>query len=1167
MAAVESSFATLDDALRASRQQSGQATGPSLPNWKAQRRQLFRSVFQTDISQPTPQATPLAVFPEFGQAFGVPGAAGPRGAGGPTAEAGLAQSQDSEDLELPDAHEDEGASGGQTPRGPAGATAPPSRRGLRSSSVSFAPQPQGSAASEASRQRRRRGHGFDAAPPPLVQSESAADDQIRFDRAWHVVTARIALPSSVAVEDSFGTLAPESQLLSSQDAATETEFQEALRLVLYASAILPRATHVEDVLAWHTHQVRRHYAQHVLPMLSACTGEAPASVPPGDLRYYDHHMNVVLNSVRTLEAAFRLYFYGMMLLARGLPSGEEPSHNEGGSDGEHTPSPPPTADTVVSRFRQDVNALVANSTPEGLVVSLRIVLTRFASVILGFDPPKPEDGSATATSAAASNSTPFRRRSAQGAPISPAPKQRKPLSATAAAIPRPPADDDSRVQLLRQQMHEILVPLHNVGLAGENFQILLAEIMDEKMVEFIQLSFAGSWNETDAEAASVGDRTAMRSSSLSASVGAGFNASFVGTPSRPGHRQSKGPSAPSACIGALNHWIENHFARLAHEVLGRIGAAGAGGAREAVSLSDVNKWKEVALGRLSALRMTELFDIVLHWPQSRTGLEDLRISVTTPQRRSQLVSTFTAALRKRLLHPACSTLEILQVYVAMIRTFHALDPSNVLLSAAVGPLQFYLCQREDAVRIVVDGLLADPESIYATNMTAASRIERSRLRSTTPTSGSATAPLVDKAKLVELAGILNDPSQQRRRHVDEEELDWNDMDWVPDPIDAGTNYRRPKSEDVIGTLINALGSREAFTKEFQNIIAERLLSPQDSFAKEVKVLNLLKKRFGESSLQSCEVMIRDVQDSGHFDAVVEHLMRLDKEADSAASAASSAPAAPAAPPPPIQYRAKILSRLYWPGLGPEHFLLPRPVADTQKRVDSFYEANKSGRKLAWLNQLGQATVDLELDDRTVQVDCKTYEATVIYAFQDDSAEAERLVRTPPAQRTVPQLYEMLQMDEDLIVSALQFWASKGVLMQDRQDPERYTVIEDVERARVERERAMARDEAERKKAAEAADETPAPTTATTATAAAAPTRSKREARADDAQRTVYWQFIVGMLTNSAVSMPLAQIAMMMKMLIAEGFPWSNEELQEFLGEKVTDGELEVVGGKYRLVKK
>jgi anaphase-promoting complex subunit 2 len=69
------------------------------------------------------------------------------------------------------------------------------------------------------------------------------------------------------------------------------------------------------------------------------------------------------------------------------------------------------------------------------------------------------------------------------------------------------------------------------------------------------------------------------------------------------------------------------------------------------------------------------------------------------------------------------------------------------------------------------------------------------------------------------------------------------------------------------------------------------------------------------------------------------------------------------------------------------------------------------------------------------------------------------------------------------------------------------------------------------------------------------------------RRAMYWQYIKGMLTNASASMALAQVSMMMKMLVPDGFPWSGEELQEFLGERVTAGDLEVVGGKYRLVRK
>ena len=863
-------------------------------------------------------------------------------------------------------------------------------------------------------------------------------------------------------------------------------------------------------------------------MLSACIGEAPSGPPRlgetttlEDQRYYDHHMDVVVNSVRTLEAAFRLYFYGLMLLVRGVHAAHGP-----GSSGKETASPSVLKpDNIVSLFRQDVNALVANSTPAGLTESIRVVFTRFASVILGFEPPrKLEEGGA-----AGANSTPFRRRSAQGAPISPTPRQKRRLPTPSAAPPRPPSGSDSRIQLLRRQMRDVLVPMHGVGLGGENFQILFAEIMDTKMYDFVQLSFAGRWGEMNPQLHGDGSP-------------AGGMAAL-----KYRYRASRGQQAPSFCIGVVYDWVDNHFARLAHEVLGSISPD----PNRVVSYSDVQKWKEVALGRLSTLRMTELFDIVLHWPQSREGLEDLRVSVTTSQRRSQLVSTFSSEMQRRLLHPACSTLEIMQVYVAMIRTFHVLDPSNVLLSSAVGPLQFCLCQREDAVRIVVDGLLADPETSLAAHGTVADKIVKTRAASSVLPPAGSPAP---SCKLDELATILNDPMQQRRRHVDEEELDWNDMEWMPDPIDAGTNYRRPKTEDVIGTLISALGSREAFTKEFQSIIAERLLSPQSSFAKEVKVLNLLKKRFGEGSMQNCEVMIKDIQDSNSLNAHIDMHMN----AGPAAWGTSAAPMGHGhghGPARTAEYKAKILSRLYWPGLEQDAFLLPRPIAEKQSLYASLYERAKHGRKLSWLNQLGQAAVELELEDRTVSLECKTYEAAVIYAFQDGqggSAEGSAEGHGAPVHRSLWDLVEMLRMDEDLVALALAFWEKEGVLRQDAHDADKYSVVENLAAA------------SEAVADVSAAEE---PGTLDAAAAGPTGTHKTRQARADDAQRIVYWQFIVGMLTNSAASMPLAQIAMMLKMLMAEGFPWSNEELQEFLSEKVEDGELDVAGGKYKLVKK
>ena len=200
------------------------------------------------------------------------------------------------------------------------------------------------------------------------------------------------------------------------------------------------------------------------------------------------------------------------------------------------------------------------------------------------------------------------------------------------------------------------------------------------------------------------------------------------------------------------------------------------------------------------------------------------------------------------------------------------------------------------------------------------------------------------------------------------------------------------------------------------------------------------------------------------------------------------------------------------------------------------------RKLTWLNQLGQATVELELQDRTVSVDCKTYEATVIYAFQETSSS------TSPARRTLQDLTDHLQMDDDLVASALAFWVSAGVLSR-RGDT--YAVLE------------TASTEQQGPTTSSSAPSSPGPESAAAPAAVAAAAVDEKEA----GRRAVYWQYIRGMLTNASATMPLGQMAMMMKMLIADGFPWSNEELPEFLGERVADGELEIVGGKYRLAKK
>ncbi|KAM7196066.1 anaphase-promoting complex subunit 2 [Rhypophila sp. PSN 637] len=1011
--------------------------------WQQRRRRVFQSVFQTDASLPTPSSTPSIPFPDQGQPFGGPAAV----------------TRDTL----------------QPLQGQPFTTSTPTT--LSQSTIAVASQSQ-------------------LTQPFFPSIANAADDQIAYDRAWHVVTARIALPSSATADDSFGTLAPESQL----NLGSDVEFYQALNSLVHAQTVLPRAAHTNDIVAWHAQQVRGHFAQHVIPLLAGCV-EEDADDPAGGSQKgndYERHMVTVMSSIRTLEAALRLYFYGLGMLMRGF------SRTVDGLTSEKAKS---DAETMALRFRRDIHALVSISTSDQLIRSIRVVLVRLISQVLGI----PVMGSG--------------KHHAQS------------------ARPSPPQEGNLEALAARQRLHELAEQLYNVGLGGERFQILFAEIMDQMMSTFVNGAYAGVW--------------AVQETTIPVTPG--------------GLSLATTPSSSSPCILSLRDWVENHFARLSYEVLSRISPDVA----SPVTLADLKTYQSLALGRLAALRISELFDIVLAWPSSRGALDDLRATVTTSARRTKLTSSFSRALQTRLLHPGHSTLEILETYIAIIHTFHALDHSKVLLGHVEPSLQLYLCQREDAIRIVVTGLLASPEEVLAARKVSETKKQKAdrnqfltpampgrssetpgtRSRGDSSADASSSQP-PSSGTLVELALLLNDPAQTRRVTPEDEELDWNDMQWVPDPVDAGANYKRPKSEDVIGTLISALGSEDVFIKEFTSIIAERLLADPVRFDQELRVLDLLKRRFGEAALQNCDVMIKDVQDSRRLDTAIRRTWQQKKlEHDllvTPAGPASRQKGGDEDGSDATQYHARILSRLFWPSLEREHFVLPQPIVEEQRRYELGYENLKSRRKLTWLNQLGQTRVELELSDRTVCVDCSTIEATVIYAFQDKNDPGG----SNPVSRSADDLYMELQMDEDLIAAALTFWTTKGVLR--RVQPGVYTVVESLtpgpEATGAPAEEGVMEGEADVEE--EAGDDS----------SRRQPTKPAVSAKELERQ-TMYWQYIRGMLTNASVSMPLGQMAMMMKMLIPDGFKWSNEELLDFLSEKLADGDLEIVGGKYKLVKK
>jgi anaphase-promoting complex subunit 2 len=291
-------------------------------------------------------------------------------------------------------------------------------------------------------------------------------------------------------------------------------------------------------------------------------------------------------------------------------------------------------------------------------------------------------------------------------------------------------------------------------------------------------------------------------------------------------------------------------------------------------------------------------------------------------------------------------------------------------------------------------------------------------------------------------------------------------------------------------------------------------------------------------------MLKDIQDSVRVNSVIRRTQRLDPNDQEVEAARTMVKMAEEDTNPEGLFKpslhAKILSRLFWPQLQEQSYKIPNNISSLQERYEQGFENLKASRKLTWLHALGQATVELELEDRTVCEEVHTWQATVIWAFQNSDNDE-------PVTRSITGLMDALEMEEPLVRSALKFWVSKLVLHEV--SPGTYAVLETLNQE--DRARSNA--------------QTAASAAVATGESAEDASAIANEAIAEEKMQ-MYWQYIQGMLKNSSSQMHLQQIAMMLKMLIVDGFPYSNEELQEFLGEKVAEGELEVSGGKYKLKK-
>ena len=394
------------------------------------------------------------------------------------------------------------------------------------------------------------------------------------------------------------------------------------------------------------------------------------------------------------------------------------------------------------------------------------------------------------------------------------------------------------------------------------------------------------------------------------------------------------------------------------------------------------------------IRIKRLFDIVVDFPDSKNAIDDLKICLSKTNLRAQVIKGLKQSIEQRLLHPGVNTSDILTAYVAAIKALMCLDTSGVMMENVCEPLKKYLRNRDDTVKCIVSNLTEDGES---SNDLMEEFCKDLYTNETVDFIDSNTAaPISDN----QAASSDSNPTRLKAWEL-----------WMPEPIDS-LNYGFDSSNidsksNIISMLVNIYGSKDMFVNEYKTLLADRLLSNYSfNMEKEIRNLELLKLRFGDSNLFACEAMLKDLSESKRINANILEQLR-QKSISQIESFAVD----------PTTLKCLILSEQFWPKLKDEKIELPAELKQIQEKFMASYEAFKGNRTLIWKNNIGQVTIEVELNKQALEFNVTPIQAAVIMKFQEKDTWS------------LLELSQSLKMCSFALRKKLYYWKIQGLIKE------------------------------------------------------------------------------------------------------------------------------------------
>jgi hypothetical protein len=289
---------------------------------------------------------------------------------------------------------------------------------------------------------------------------------------------------------------------------------------------------------------------------------------------------------------------------------------------------------------------------------------------------------------------------------------------------------------------------------------------------------------------------------------------------------------------------------------------------------------------------------------------------------------------------------------------------------------------------------------------------------------------------------------------------WSPAPSVVETIRGGTG----RFGDLLSLLVNIYGSKEMFVNEYRTMLSERLLAKplRDwGVADEERTLELLKLRFGEASMASPEIMVRDLVDSKRVSVAIaaglarkgtrvrigvggrvlsqgsgEDLQDEEEEKEGGngkKEEEGSGDVVVDALGPSTVVEAVVLSHKYWPSLPRERPELAAPLAALFRAAAVEYGEARKPRELLVVPAAGEIEVEVTLAAGPEDADGDEGEMGGRTLTLTGSPQQVSALIHMGGRRSIPlrELSAMLKVTTGQALRIVGFWAGKGVLAVER----------------------------------------------------------------------------------------------------------------------------------------